>query len=736
MARSKRMKSKSSSADESPKRYKTWHQRYEQVKEFALREGHCAITKSCGTEGLTLGYWVAEQRRRRSKLSAEQQQALEELPGWSWNKSSHDVRWERVYGLLERFVDREGFAELTTDHREEGVALGRWVGHQREFFHDGTLSSSRIEALEQIPGWEWEWRDERWDRTFELLEQFVARTGTAHVPLNHVEQGYSLGNWVGAQRGRYHKGRLSEDRVRRLEALPGWIWRWSDEAWDRAYGLLKQYSDRWSSAQVPRDHQEEGYNLGRWAEQQRTLYKYGALSEDQIERLERLPGWFWSGHDAHWSQICTLFEQYVEREGTVYLPKDYTVANVNLSTWTQEQRSRYHKGELSDYRRSCLEEIPGWVWWLKPGRKLSPGDDELWDERYERLRQYSLRNGTNYLRVEDVVDGFRLGQWLNIQYRFYREGKLSPYRIERLEQLPDWTWDIHQARWDHKRELLKRYMLREETTCVPRDHVEDGFNLGKWVKNQRNYYTAGKLSEYRIKRLEQLPRWYWNLLDAQWDDAYHLMLRYVARTHKTVIPREHNEGGFGLGNWAMLQRRFYRNGELSPERIARLERLPGWSWEKTPYPKHSPKIAQFQQRRAATRWERHFAQMLGFVERNGTSRMPIGHVEDGFGLGGWVGHQRRLYQQGRLSKDQISRLERLPDWSWAPQQEAWEHAYRLLQQYTKRTRNARVPRKHVEDEFELGKWVGGQRLNYHRGNLKQDRIARLEALRGWTWRVR
>jgi hypothetical protein len=57
------------------------------------------------------------------------------------------------------------------------------------------------------------------------LDVFVRREHHARVPTSQLEEGYRLGQWVAVQRTTYAKGKLSEARVRRLEALEGWTWR-------------------------------------------------------------------------------------------------------------------------------------------------------------------------------------------------------------------------------------------------------------------------------------------------------------------------------------------------------------------------------------------------------------------------------------------------------------------------------------------------------------------------------
>jgi hypothetical protein len=53
------------------------------------------------------------------------------------------------------------------------------------------------------------------------LEGYVARTGSAYVPVTHSENGENLGEWVrGLQNGR----RISDVQRALLETVPGWNW--------------------------------------------------------------------------------------------------------------------------------------------------------------------------------------------------------------------------------------------------------------------------------------------------------------------------------------------------------------------------------------------------------------------------------------------------------------------------------------------------------------------------------
>jgi predicted O-methyltransferase YrrM len=68
--------------------------------------------------------------------------------------------WEFSYGLLERYVDREGDAAIPRGYVADGFRLGQWVNFQRRAYQRQLLSAKRASMLKALPGWRWDVEDE------------------------------------------------------------------------------------------------------------------------------------------------------------------------------------------------------------------------------------------------------------------------------------------------------------------------------------------------------------------------------------------------------------------------------------------------------------------------------------------------------------------------------------------------------------------------------------------------
>jgi hypothetical protein len=128
---------------------------------------------------------------------------------------------------------------------------------------------------------------------------------------------------------------------------------------------------------------------------------------------------------------------------------------------------------------------------------------------------------------------------------------------------------------------------------------------------------------------------------------------------------------------------------------------------------------------------------MAFQKREGHIKVPAEHIENGVRLDAWVTRQRQHFRMGRIQRqgDHVTRLERVPGWKWSESYaERWDRHYTALVKFVEREGHASVPTKHVEGDAMLGQWVSNQLQRYRWLQAHHPlRIARLEALPGWTW---
>ena len=62
----------------------------------------------------------------------------------------NDVKWERMHALLGTYREREGHADVTAKHVEDGVNLGIWLSRQRAALKAGELDPARQKRLEAM----------------------------------------------------------------------------------------------------------------------------------------------------------------------------------------------------------------------------------------------------------------------------------------------------------------------------------------------------------------------------------------------------------------------------------------------------------------------------------------------------------------------------------------------------------------------------------------------------------
>jgi hypothetical protein len=415
----------------------------------------------------------------------------------------------------------------------------------------------------------------RWGEGMALLRTYVTREGHANVPWEHLENGVPLGKWVGAKRAQHRRGRMTADRVRELEKLPGWTWDAVADQWESGFRALLAFREREGHLDVPGHYWEaDGFPLGSWVRSHRRAGGRKTMTREQRDRLEAIPGWRdEKPTDAAWANALEALTKFAERERHCRPSQQHRENGIDIDGWAARQRARFHAGHLQPDRVERLEAVHGWSW--------QPVED-AWEAGYEALERHIRDTGSTVVRRGDGSTGYPLRAWVAEQRKLHAAGDLPRVRRDRLERLPGWTWTPAAHRWELHFAALEAFVAREGHARVPTGHVEAGLPLASWVIRHRQEYKAGAVPAERALRLEALPGWTWDVLAARWEEHFGALTAFAAREGHGAVPSAHVEGGVKLGAWAVVQRHGRVTGSLSAERQTRLSQVPGWVWSARP----------------------------------------------------------------------------------------------------------------------------------------------------------
>jgi superfamily II DNA or RNA helicase len=623
-----------------------WESWFSLLLEFVNEYGHALVPQGSAKalyKEHDLSSWVNSQRGRYKNGSLEEHRIvkLETVKGWSWRP--YDDAWEGFYNRYLELASSDVGVRFEVLAPEEASQITGWLGRQRSQYFKNKLDPEKIRRIELIPSWEWNPQAARWGTFYEALVKFAETNGHSRPPRSVVVEGMELGEWVKARRSEFNSGKLSASRIQQLESLPGWTWDPFEDAWQEFYTKIQE-EIRHNDNTLPKVFTDK--KISNWITRQRKLFTNNQLPEHRIKLLEELNGWSWDYEkvkQSNWDEMFNILCIYVHETGDARVRDKSTFRGVKLGTWVAVQRRRNAEGTITENQRKRLEALNRWSW--------NPIEDD-WHETYQALISFLETNG--HIRPSRRnPDESELSQWIGVQRTSYKNQKISQERITLLESIPDWTWSARNeatllSSWETSFEAVKSYSERNGNVRASKTHRENGVPIASWISIQRKKYIAGSLSPKQIRQLESIDGWAWDVFNESWESQYLLALQFAEREGHAKIPQRHVEDGIDLGTWVNGQRTNYANGKLSSERIARLEEIPGWTW--------NPKQAG---------WTATFNLLLQFVERNGSAHVPDGHVVEGVQLGKWVGKQRQKFKNGQLEIDRARLLEALPGWLWS-----------------------------------------------------------------------
>lgn len=432
----------------------------------------------------------------------------------------------------------------------------------------------------------------------------------------------------------------------------------------------------------------------------------GFRQERPMQQTYRLYGKLRREMEARWEVLCQAAADAAVKEGTLELPRSYTIhSGVPVGKWLELQRqvqAGQRPGRLTAEQAAKLEKL---------GIRWNHRLEAAWEKGFSSAQKYRTEHGDLLVpvRYRDKND-FALGEWIVYNRQRYLGGNLTQNRIERLEAI-GMVWSTSNDLWEQNYAAATQYYLEHGDLEVPiKYETPSGFGLGVWLGAQRAAHKAGELPQEQVERLDALGMDWTNRNDRKWMSLYDVAAAYYHEHGNLNVPSEYvTPDGVLLGKWVARQRYAYLNPDRSsarvtPERKALLDKL-GMVWEK-----YDP-------------WQERYDLALAYKTEHGDLEIPsVYKTADGVWLGSWVSRQRQALNSGSsaLSSERRKLLRTLFKGERRPSDPAadhgtvreanWERNFRSAARYARKYKHLLVPASYVDsDGVRLGVWISNLR---------------------------
>ena len=432
----------------------------------------------------------------------------------------------------------------------------------------------------------------------------------------------------------------------------------------------------------------------------------GFRQERPMQQTYRLYGKLRREMEARWEVLCQAAADAAAKEGTLELPRSYTIhGGVPVGKWLELQRqvqAGQRPGRLTAEQAAKLEKL---------GIRWNHRLETAWEKGFASAQKYRTEHGDLLVpvRYRDKND-FALGEWIVYNRQRYLGGNLTQNRIERLEAI-GMVWSTSNDLWEQNYAAATQYYLEHGDLEVPiKYETPSGFGLGVWLGAQRAAHKAGELPQEQVERLDALGMDWTNRNDRKWMSLYDVAAAYYHEHGNLNVPSEYvTPDGVLLGKWVARQRYAYLNPDRSsarvtPERKALLDKL-GMVWEK-----YDP-------------WQERYDLALAYKTEHGDLEIPsVYKTADGVWLGSWVNRQRQALNSGSsaLSSERRKLLRTLFKGERRPSDPAadhgtvreanWERNFRSAARYARKYKHLLVPASYVDsDGVRLGVWISNLR---------------------------
>ncbi|KAL7445582.1 hypothetical protein ACHAXM_009938 [Skeletonema potamos] len=369
-----------------------------------------------------------------------------------------------------------------------------------------------------------------------------------------------------------------------------------DEKWDARRQQLIKYKEEVGTFFVS---SKEDAKLSRWVDNQRQFYRTGKMSEHRFQLLQEI-GFFdekpqkspvkqekENTLEDNWEKYRQELIEYKKNHDTFFVSRQ---ANKKLARWAENQRQCHRRGDMNEERIRLLQEIGFFddqsqkKSLMKIEEVAKKSVEEMWEDKRQALIAYKGEHGTFFVAP---AENKKLARWAENQRQFHRRGEMSKVRHQLLQEIGFFD-ELGQKRSLKNAAVMKSLdemweENRQELIAYKDEHGSFSFKskskLGRWVENQKRAHKLGKMSEKRIKLLQEIDFFEDQLGERREEAVRKATDAMWEKNRQELILFKEEHGDFSvqpkskLGRWIENQRRAFKLYDMPAERAELMQQM-------------------------------------------------------------------------------------------------------------------------------------------------------------------
>ena len=355
-----------------------------------------------------------------------------------------------------------------------------------------------------------------------------------------------------------------------------------------------------------------------------------------------------------------------------------------------------------------------------------------WDKMFDLARNYYEEHGDLLVPEKTMVldeqgRALCLGNWIKQQRDVYNgisKGVLTEVQIAKLSAIGmRWYKYNKDFYWDRFIDECRKYLLAHGNLLIPLDYeTDDNIKIGNFVMRLRIARKNNKpyryLTDENIAQLDSLGM-VWDVTEYMQQKKYDLLKQYRDE-HGDInsMPKDYVDEQTGIPLYSWLNGlRYARNhpeakkkSVITADDVKKLEDL-GIIWD--------------------IEFQTFYDIAKAYYEENGNLEIARHKKINGKWIGSWLENERKKYHEGKLSQEEIQKLE-LIGMVWTQSDtDRWEKSFSIAEKYYKEHGDI----NHISDDyyegFGLKNWLLEQKRQgegLSRRTLSDERRRKLESI--------